>query len=206
MVTPAIAWRRFRARALRTAYGREDACLDLPPAPLSIRIGPKKPKRLLYVTKESFVHFTSFPDDVAVFNQSRFPSPATCELLVQLSRWARKPIWFVGDLDPLDLTKFWSIRNLVPIRYLGIDDRWLQLCRKHLQIQPGLNAITIKMGDTEREHFEVVKQLLPSLDRLIGPGCLDLLESGRKLELEGAGSPGLYKPGFTRALARLLLR
>ncbi|HZN91064.1 MAG TPA: hypothetical protein VFB81_00095 [Myxococcales bacterium] len=69
----------------------------------------------------------------------------------------------------------------------------------------GLDVITIKMGATEREHFAVVKRVLPALDRLIGPECLALLESGRKLELEGAGHPGLYRKRFASALSDLLL-
>ena len=113
---------------------------------------------------------TQFPDDLAVFCRGGFPSPsrASFELLTHHARWARRPIFFVGDLDPLDLTIFAALLSggadlrpspgTVPIRYLG-----------------------------EREHLVVVKRVLPTLDQLIGPECLALLESGRKLELEGAG-------------------
>src|SRR5262245_21543351 len=102
----AAEWHRFRARASRTSYGADDACLDAPPRPLSLRVGPGKPRRLLYLTKDSFFRVwagaTHLPDDLAVFCQGGFPSRAACDLLARHARWARRPIFFVGDLDPLD--------------------------------------------------------------------------------------------------------
>src|SRR4051812_11957096 len=208
MSSASAEWRRFRARASKTPYGAEDACLNASPKPLSLRIGPGKPRRLLYLTKESFLRVWSstmpFPDDLAVFCQAGLPSRATCNLLAHHVKWAGRPIYFIGDLDPLDLTIFTALRSggpelrsrpsAVPVRYLGINDRWLQLCRKNLRPTiKGLEAITIKMGATEREHFDVMQRVLPALDRLIGPECLAILQSGRKLELEGAGHPGLYR-------------
>jgi hypothetical protein len=61
------------------------------------------------------------------------------------------------------------------------------------------------MDDTEREHFTVVTHLVPDLKRLIGPKCFALLQSGRKLELEGAGIPHHFRKPFLPALTRLLL-
>src|SRR5262249_29199823 len=107
-LTTATEWRRFRAWASGTSYGAEDACLDAPPRPLSLTVGTKKPKRLLYFTKESFFRVWSseapLPDDLAVFRQGGLPSRASCDLLAHLARYAGRPIFFVGDLDPLDLT------------------------------------------------------------------------------------------------------
>src|SRR5262249_26105692 len=95
--------------------------------------------------------------------------------------------------------------SAVPVRYLGIDDRWLRLCRQNLHpTARGLDSITIQMVTAEQEHFRVVKRILPDLDRLIGSECLALLESGRKLELEGAVHPALNRRRFVSALSKLL--
>lgn len=212
MVRATSEYRRFLARALKTRYGELDA-LDAPPEPLWLQTGPDKPKRLLYIAKKSFQriwsHATPLPGDLAVFWQSTFASRASCDLLVRYAREVGKPIFFVGDLDPIGLTQFADLRSRgVPVRYLGIDDRWLRLCREYVRplgSTKGLNTISIPMDDTEREHFTMVTRLVPDLKRLIGPECFAFLQSGRKLELEGAGIPHHFRKPFLPALNRLLL-
>jgi hypothetical protein len=212
MIRATSEYRRFLARALKTRYGVVDA-LDAPPGPLWLQTGPDKPKRLLYIAKSSFQRIlsnaTSLPDDLAIFWQSTFASRTSCNVLIRYAREVRKPIFFVGDLDPIGLTQFADLRSRgVPIRYLGIDDRWLRLCREYVRplgTHKGLNSISIPMDDTEREHFTVVTHLVPDLKRLIGPKCFALLQSGRKLELEGAGIPHHFRKPFLPALTRLLL-
>ena len=191
----ATTWRRFRRKAALTSYGREDACLSLPCAPLTMELGAKRPTRLLYCTKASFLRlwrsFETLPDELAVFAQGGIPSRHYCQALRMLTESYGLPLLFVGDLDPLDLTIFAALQSgtpelkgssstAVPAQYLGIDDRWLALCRRHATMRRmSLDAISIKMEGIEREHFEVVKQVVPDLERIIGPESLELLESGR---------------------------
>lgn len=214
-------WRRFRPRAARTRYGRNDACLEAPARPLSFVLGAKRPKRLLYITKESFLRMWSavgrLPDEVALCCQEGIPSWTYCEALKQHSEWLKLPLLFVGDLDPLDLTIFATLvcgnPELRPspstapsVRYLGINDSWLKLCRTNLSRQHReLRTVTIEMRKAEREHYEVVKRIFPRLEQLVGAECFRLLESGQKLELEGAANPGIYGRSFTRRLGQLLL-
>lgn len=216
MIRATSEWRRFLARALKTRYGALEG-LDAPPGPLWLQTGPGKPRRLLYITKDTFPRIwsnaTTLPDDLAMFWQWGFPSRASCDLLVRHAQEVGRPIYFIGDLDPLDLTRFADLRSRgVPVRYLGIDDRWLRLCREHVRsfgkgpdAHRGMRGITIEMDDTEREHFTVVTRLVPDVKRLIGSECFAFLQSGWKLELEGASHPGHFRKPFLPALTDLLL-
>lgn len=184
-------------------------------------LGTKKPKQLLYITKGAFLRMWSaashFPDDVAVCCQEGIPSRTYCKALKQHSEWLKLPLLFVGDLDPLDLTIFATLicgnPELRPspstapsVGYLGINDPWLELCRSNLSRQHReLRTVTIEIRKAEQEHYEIVKRIFPRLERLVGAECFRLLESGQKLELEGAANPGIYGRSFTRKLGQLLL-
>lgn len=212
MIRATSEWRRFLARAAKTRYG-DEILAAAKPGPLWLQTGPQKPKRLLYVAKGAFAqnwsNATELPDDLAMFWQWGFPSRVSCDLLIRYAREVGRPIYFISDLDPLGMTRFADLRSRgVPVRYLGIDDRWLRLCRQYVRpfgTLKGLDSISLPMDDTEREHFAVVTRLVPNVERLIGPECFAFLQSGRKLELEGAGIPRHFRKPFLPALTRLLL-
>ncbi|MHB1846508.1 MAG: hypothetical protein ACYCWW_16930 [Deltaproteobacteria bacterium] len=127
---------------------------------------------------------------------------------------------FVGDLDPLDLTIFASYycgdsnltqpqKAALPMRYLGIDDQWLEICEQNLRAAyrpAGISAISFEMSPAERRHFEIVEELLGGqLEKWVGPRCVSLLRSGQKVELEGASNPAFYRKGFRVKLLMHLL-
>ena len=89
-------------------------------------------------------------------------------------------------------------------RYLGIDDRWLGLCAAAFTPPEGGNPdfklVMVEMTPLERRHLEVLLQVAPEVERLVGPRCMQILRAGRKLELEGACSRGLYADGFCQRL------
>jgi hypothetical protein len=51
----------------------------------------------------------------------------------------------------------------------------------------------------------VILSLAPWLLKDIGPRSASLLQSGMKLELEGASNPDLYSKGFPRVLFKHLV-
>lgn len=214
MIESNAEWRRFVARAENTRYGRGIG-LGARPHPLFLQAGPGKPRRLLYFTKPFLpsnlwrFSFTDLPADLAMFWQSWFPSRQSCDFLIRYAREVGRPIFFVGDLDPIGLTRFADLRSRgVPVKYLGIDDRWLQLCRKHVRplgSTKGEKSISTPLDEDGLEHLALVNRLLPDLEKLIGPESSAFLQSGRRLELEGASAPANFRKPFLPALLDLLL-
>ncbi|HYV45914.1 MAG TPA: hypothetical protein VFA20_13690 [Myxococcaceae bacterium] len=212
MIEANLEWRRFIARAGKTHY-RDEIGIGARPGPLRLQIGPRKPRRLLYFTKRSLPEVwsgaTELPGDLAIFWESWFSSRQSCDLLIRYTREVGRPFFFVGDLTPIGLTRFADLRSRgVPVRYLGIDDRWLQLCRQYWRPFGTLkswHSIILQLDDTGLEHLALVNRLLPDLERLIGPECFALLQSGQSLQLEGAGLPHHFRKPFLPALTHLLL-
>lgn len=214
MIQANAEWRRFVARAENTRYGRGIG-LGARPGPLWLQTGPGKPRRLLYFTKRSLPQnlwayaSMDLPGDLAMFWQSWFPSRQSCDLLIRCAREVGRPILFVGDLDPIGLTRFADLRSRgVPVEYLGIDDRWLQLCRKYVRplgSTRGDKSISTPLDEDGLEHLALVTRLIPDLEQLIGPESFAFLQSGRRLELEGAAIPGHFRKPFLPALTDLLL-
>jgi hypothetical protein len=208
-------WRRFVARAKNTRYGRSYG-LGACPHPLFLQAGPGKPRRLLYFTKRSLPSnlwhyiFTDLPGDLAMFWQSWFPSRHEGDFLIRYAREVRRPIFFVGDLNPIGLTRFADLRSRgVPVEYLGLGDRWFQLCLKYRRpfgTSKGLDSISsIRLDETGFEHLAMVNRLLPDLEKLVGPESFAFLQSGRTIELEGAAALSNYRKSFLPALLDLLL-
>ena len=46
---------------------------------------------------------------------------------------------------------------------------------------------------------------MPGVEQVVGVACLELLEQGWKVELEGASNPVSHRPGFLRLLRDHLL-
>ncbi len=94
---------------------------------------------------------------------------------------ARK-LLFLGDLDPPDLMIFaWLRSRFRParVRFLGISDDLL----KRIGARP-TERNTIALTPTELAAWQMLPSVMPDLQKLIGPSCVTLLASGRKLELE----------------------
>jgi hypothetical protein len=179
--------------------------------PLHVYASEGKPRRLLYCTKEAlcqrWVMDEVFPAGWVALSRYGLPTPEYLDEIGLHRARHRLPLLFVGDLDPLDLTTFALLRGShakPPVVYAGIDDRWLALCERNAVRKHALEEALLTMGTLEREHLSIARDLLPDLEDLIGPRCLALLESGKKLELEGACNTGSYGAGFPALLVRHL--
>src|SRR5580658_4000319 len=165
--------------------------------------------RILFVTKLDGllgIDLDALPSKQTVVSRYGVPSRP---YVAALSRACpRGVIHFVGDLDPLDLTVYLSlVGRLRPlgrtIRYLGIDGAWVERCRRALKRD---KLPTIPMSDFEKRHFELLKRMGVPWSSIIGREALDVLDSGFKLELEGATNPAFYGGGFSEQITKEVLQ
>jgi hypothetical protein len=115
----------------------------------------------------------------------------------------RRQIEFIGDLDPLDLTAYLSLAVRLRafgkrICYSGVDDSWIERCRRHA-LKPGYLPV-IPMTNFEKKQFALLKTVGVVWEEIVGVQGLELLNRGVKLELEGATNPAFYSPKFTAEL------
>jgi len=144
------------------------------------------------------------------------PSEWACRALYDHARLLKVPLVFVGDLDPQALHLFASLRaggrdallkgrvGRVPIKWVGLDARWLDLMCKHLGLKDVPPQWTIQLSWLDREYWHLVKRMLPDARKLLGAKGFALLESGAKLEADAFLS-GMRRP-FLDELQRRLLR
>jgi hypothetical protein len=177
---------------------------------LHVYVGQSNPRVLVYCTKNALLQRwlfdDAFPSTWIGLARYGLPTPQYLEEIRLHTARYRLPLMFVGDLDPLDLTVFSILRKAMPAHYLGIDDGWVALADAHRRPRRAVQSVMFKMGAQESEHWSIARQLLPDLEQLVGPRCLSLLESGAKLEIEGACETGTYGKKFPALIARYLHR
>jgi hypothetical protein len=219
---PLDVWRDFARHA-----AREDPTYDplvpgvWPPSwpPATYHLSSTRPKRLLYFTKDfllkQWLQQGPLPGGLAAVVRPGLCTPNYCAWLRREAAAVKLPVLFIGDCDPYDLTVFLSLQRgsddlvkagdtAVPVRFLGVDDRWLALCAAAFSPPEGGNPdfklVLNEMTPIERHHLEVLLKVAPEIERLVGPRCMQILLAGRKLELEGACSRSLYAAGFCQKL------
>lgn len=97
----------------------------------------------------------------------------------------RRPLTFLGDLDPVDLLVFAWLRaklRSTPVIHLGINEAFLKALGR-----VSVGRLTIPLAPSEQESLPFLKETLPELFFTIGPTCAKLLERGRKVELDIIG-------------------
>lgn len=212
-----VAWGRFVRKVEQKLPGEYESLLPAQEPPLSVYCGGNRPRRLYFFTKDllcrRWLQDEMFPKDWIALCRHSIPSAQYLEEIAAHVARLRLPLLFVGDLDPLDLTIFMMIRDALrssrtPDRwgahYGGVDDRWLALGDRYRRQGKRLDAALLHMESLEREHFQWVEELIPELDELVGPRSLEILQSGRKLELEGAVALDLHGRDFPRHVLRQL--
>lgn len=190
-------------------------------SPLQWFVGESKPRAVLITTKrylvDAWLPGGALDDSMAIAVRYGLPTQVAIDAVRKLAKGWRSPLFFIGDLDPLDLSAFKAYRRgnanfrggdarRSSMSYIGIDDEWMDLCERSLK--PGLtfDALLIHMATAEQEHFRVIEPLFPDMEEVIGSRAVSLLRSGRKLEIEGASNPGLYRRGFATQLRNHVLK
>jgi hypothetical protein len=200
----------------RRRHAAAELQADLRGYPLTVTPALRSCRRTIYTTKGSWLMSLTqgtldLPDDVAIF--SRFgpldgPQRALVRAVVQS---VGAPMYFIGDLDPLDLVTYATLAEpgesaIATAEYLGVADPWLERCERDLlsQGRTSMQQVCIPMDSEEREGFELLKQVPIDWGGLIGPRALSMLESGMKLELEGATNPHIYSGSFCDEILRFI--
>ena len=215
-------WCGFRARALRSPLADTYEPLRAETwSSVEIYAPKNAPRASLFFTRrylcQLWLECGHFPEHLFAMVRYGLPTRAYFDLIKSLVARSRRPLGFVGDLDPFDLTTFLALRSgdsdlrrpahrALALTYRGIDDRWLELCERHLLPRWKGALPLIKMSPLEQEHAELLIRLAPWLLELTGPRCAELLRSGMKLELEGACNPTFYGAGFPKRLLLHLMR
>lgn len=117
----------------------------------------------------------------------------------------------INDVDPVGIAQWFSIKYGLDssdqvfdgVTWGGVSDCWLDLISESLVNSRNLESLLIPMSDEEIECFSVLKSLVP-IESLLGPRCTGFLNSGRKLEIEAAINPSLFRPGYYEKLFHLL--
>jgi len=99
---------------------------------------------------------------------------------------AKHELFFLGDLDPVDLMIFvWLRARLHPkrIEHLGINDDYLHQTRVRLP-----DSFIMRCSQSERKALPVLRKAFPILSETLGPDCTRILEQGQKIELDAVAS------------------
>jgi hypothetical protein len=119
-------------------------------------------------------------------------------------------LYFLGDLDPLDLSVFASLVAGIPthgmkVVHLGVGDEWLRLAEEHLKVDRA-QLPTIKMSPFEIATYRALRDLRGALPVGVSVEGQAILSAGQKLEIEGVSNPAFYEGGFSIALEKMLRR
>jgi hypothetical protein len=166
-------------------------------------------RRTVYVTKGVFLRRLMWeeclPDDSIILCRYGLPTATFRREISAYFSKTRSAI-FVGDLDPLDLHVYLTLREDTPaLRYGGLNDSSLDFLERNLKRNQRLDTPTLSMGPMERRHFAILDSMV-DIAALIGPRSRDLLRSGRKLELEGATNVNYFKRGHLETFRSFLER
>ncbi len=147
------------------------------------------------------------PRDVATLTAPQLTDSTAVAVLSGLCRAGARAV-FVGDLDPYALVQYIETRRLLArtagcaLLYGGVDDSWLVAMDRNSSRPSGVD-VRIPLS---RDELALLRLLEQSVDvgGIVGPRALSVLESGFKVELEGATNPSLYSARHGRWMLRRL--
>jgi len=212
----------FRAiqRMEERAGDHEDWCPPGRMPPMELIAPSERCRQVLYLHKWPWIRLAwpagSLPGSTMAFCRN---TPATLPYVRLIRRElavVRRPLSYIGDLDPYSLIVFLTLRvggiageksrePALDVEYAGINDSWLALCERHrnrdrLPRDHGRLGVELQMSTFERESLRWLESLDIDWDAIVGPRSMALLRSGWKLELEGACNPGAYDAAFPQQL------
>jgi hypothetical protein len=148
----------------------------------SIRTGDcSTAQTIIYTTKGRGIprvaEFSGFQHPIAILSRYGLPSKHDLPFV----RGCSPQRIFFGDCDPPDILIFAWLRAHVPIVWQGVSDDFLA---RHGNRNK--NWIRIPLSESEQRAISYLPKLCPDFRTLVGEYCASVLESGFKIELEGA--------------------
>src|SRR4051812_43254009 len=194
--TAARVWSGFQ-RSFRSADTSPD-CLEPGLSPAELWIGADSPRRIVYLTKLAIhrrvVEMFRPMAPIVIYGYGGLPSTAFCQNLRATWQFFRIPVFFLGDLDPGDLTVLLALargnsqlrsgRRGVTMSYLGVGDRLLDCFRRRLSAAR-FKAAVLDMGQDELRHYRLLREVFVGMEEVIGPESVRFLDRGKKIEIEG---------------------
>lgn len=167
-------------------------------SPAQLWLGIERPRRILYVTKLAVFRWMAEliepTDPLVLYACGGLPSAAVCQHLRATQAFFHVPAFFLGDLDPGDLTVLLALTRGNPrlragqpgasLCYSGVGDRLLAFFRRWLSAAQ-FRAAVIEMTSDEQDHLQLVRQIFLNLEQVIGRESMGLLARGKKIEVEG---------------------
>jgi hypothetical protein len=148
------------------------------------------------------------PRDVATLTAAHLTDSTAMAVLSAVCRTCRAAV-FVGDLDPYSIVQHVETRRLLArdsgcaaLLYGGIDDAWLARMDQNA-IRPSDVGVRIPLSRDELTLLQLIERSV-DLEEIVGRRASSVLESGFKVELEGATNPNLYSPAHGQWLLRYL--
>ncbi len=144
----------------------------------------------------------------------RLASKWTARVLGSHAKLLGAPLVFFGDLDPQALHAFAALRaggrkallrggrHSVPVRWVGLDSRWLRWIGRGNAASAIPPWMTIRLTWLDQEYWQLVKRLVPDVRTLIGHRAYRMLDGGMKLEVDALRA--LPRSPFTGELTRRL--
>ena len=206
-------WRDLRSRIKRLPAGTSRVSMTAIPWPkLDVYFGGERARRLFFFTKEYFCRDWLLekqpPRDWSALVRRGIPSEHYIASVQRHARTLRLPVLFVGDLSVEALANFLALRlgspdlelrhgSGLPVQYLGVDDRLLALAEGHRAPGRSIDEMSSPLrGEYEPEQVDLLCELIPDLERLVGPRCFSLFKSYRALGLEVLSTPSSYVAGY----------
>jgi len=217
-VNPWLSFVKRRGKAAASEYAFLDGEGSLP---LQVFLGQGRAKRLFFFTKDTLLRRLfdsgwSIPRGWVIFQRRGILPETHISYVSRQVKQLRLPLFFVGDLSPIDLTTFEMLRRgsavltatkrHLPVMHAGINDRWLALCERYRRPMHSRGPTTLEMGPIESEHLRVLIALTPDLPNIIGRRSFDLLRSARALHVEAVSGAADYGDEFPLVIADHLSR
>jgi len=182
--------------------------------PLAYLAPTRHCKGVVYTTKFAPVMDALTADGssrLAIFGRYGLFDRAYAGCVAHVAKRAGRVVCFLGDLDPLDLTVFLTLREAlasekVAVRYCGVGDRWLEMCATVGRSSDGPAEIRMPLSDFEASHMRVLDTSGVDWDGVVGDQAMRLLRAGYKIELEGAVNSEIYGDGLRNSAIQLIRR
>ena len=184
--------------------------------PLQVIAASDPCRKIIYTTKLDWLiaitdGMKMVPPDVAIYYRFGPLVSYYRDLIRTTAAFLNAPVHYIGDLDPFDLATYATLTLVANgpstcASYLGISDPWVNLCVSDLagQHHKKFEAALVPMQDDERMGHERLRALSIDWNRLVGEKALSILDSGFKLELEGASNPRFYSASFVSKLLEFI--